>query len=248
MGLLFCTLILINCSPKVPTKFEGYGEFYDSIDPETSIIFYTNIINNNPNEVKAYYSRGLAYLKNSEFEKALKDFDKAIELSPNFLNAYMNRGNVYIHQNRLSDALRDFNFVIENNDYAALFINRAILYRILGEYDKAIEDYNIAQSLQPKRASIYNNRGILYNIVGKYDLAISDYKKAIKLDSEYSAPYYGLACCYSKKNEKIKALSFLELAIQKGYKDFEHMANDSDLDNIREEEKFKEIFSKHSNQ
>src|SRR6266700_6026475 len=63
---------------------------------------------------------------------------------------------------------------------AGAFNNRAIGYRLKGEYDRAIADYNQAIKLNAKFAAAYNNRGVAYDKKGEYDRAILDYDQAIK--------------------------------------------------------------------
>ena len=48
-----------------------------------------------PQDHVSYNNRGISYKEKGELDRALKDFDKAIELNPDFAEAYNNRGNVY---------------------------------------------------------------------------------------------------------------------------------------------------------
>ena len=58
--------------------------------------------------------------------------------------------------------------------------NRGIAYADLGQYQRAIEDYNEAIRLKPDYAMAYSNRGIAYSKLGQYQRAIEDYNKAIR--------------------------------------------------------------------
>jgi tetratricopeptide (TPR) repeat protein len=64
---------------------------------------------------------------------------------------------------------------------AEAFNNRGIGYRLKGEYERAIQDYNQAIKLNAKFAAAYNNRGVAHDGKGDYDRAIADYDQAIKL-------------------------------------------------------------------
>jgi tetratricopeptide (TPR) repeat protein len=65
---------------------------------------------------------------------------------------------------------------------AQAFGNRALAYRLKGEYDRAIQDYSQAIKLNAKSAAAYNNRGVAHDHKGDYDHAIQDYDQAIKLE------------------------------------------------------------------
>jgi hypothetical protein len=56
--------------------------------------------------------------------------------------------------------------------------------------------------------------------------------------SYYINAYYNLCCTYSLLNNKHQALSSLEKAIDSGYSNYTHIAEDSDLNNIRNEKEF----------
>jgi tetratricopeptide (TPR) repeat protein len=64
---------------------------------------------------------------------------------------------------------------------AEAFNTRGIGYRLKGDYDHAIADYNQAIRINAKFAAAYNNRAIAYDTKGDYDRAIADYEQAIKL-------------------------------------------------------------------
>ena len=52
----------------------------------------------------------------------------------------------------------------------------------LGEYQKAIDNYNTVIRLDPQFAEAYYNRGVLYQIFGQGDKSESDKKRACELD------------------------------------------------------------------
>jgi tetratricopeptide (TPR) repeat protein len=56
----------------------------------------------------AYVNRGLAYQQSGDLEKALADYDKAIELYPKFAFAYYSRGKVYEALGQVDMAVADY--------------------------------------------------------------------------------------------------------------------------------------------
>jgi tetratricopeptide (TPR) repeat protein len=59
-----------------------------------------------------------------------------------------------------------------------------------------------------------------------------------------SGNYYNLACIYSLKKKKKEAIESFEKAIDWDFKNYKHVMQDTDLDNIRKEKKFKDLFEK----
>jgi tetratricopeptide (TPR) repeat protein len=64
---------------------------------------------------------------------------------------------------------------------ALKFSNRGVEWRIKGDYERAISDYDDAIRLDPKYADAWYNRCIAYNRTQKYDLALPDCNQAIAL-------------------------------------------------------------------
>jgi len=70
----------------------------------------------------------------------------------------------------------------------------------------------------------------------------------IKRPWHRSSPLYNIACCESLLGNFESALLYLEQAISAGFRDVEHMRADTDLDNIRNLEKFGALMEKASSE
>ena len=60
-----------------------------------------------PDYVEVYNNRGAAYFANGEVDKAIEDFEKAIQLKPDYANAYCNRGEAWMHLGNWDKAKTD---------------------------------------------------------------------------------------------------------------------------------------------
>ncbi len=74
----------------------------------------------------------------------------------------------------------------QGKDLVWAYYNRGLAYIDLGEYRRAIEDYDEALRLDPGNASAYNNRGYAYRELGEYRRAIKDLDQALRLDPGYA--------------------------------------------------------------
>ncbi len=73
---------------------------------------------------------------------------------------------------------------LSDDDRAATFVNRGILYAAFGSLAEALSDYEEAINLQADLAQIYINRGIVYHFEKQFDLALADYNQALELNVE----------------------------------------------------------------
>ena len=94
------------------------------------------------------------------------------------------------------------------------YINRGIVYKSLGNYRQAIEDYTEAIRLKADLYQAYYDRGIIYGQHGQYQLAIEDYNKAIGLNPDYLQAYNNRGIVYMKIGIYQKALEDFNEAIR----------------------------------
>jgi len=73
---------------------------------------------------------------------------------------------------------------LDDEGLALTYSNRGNSYYDLGDYDRAIADYNIALDLQPDDPVTLSNRGAAYLELGQNDLAFDDLNEAIRLYPE----------------------------------------------------------------
>jgi tetratricopeptide (TPR) repeat protein len=69
---------------------------------------------------------------------------------------------------------------------ATIFNNRAIEYRQLGEYDRAIADYSQAIRLDAEFTGAYAGRGLAYEGKGEIAKAKAEYQKALAAPQKYN--------------------------------------------------------------
>ena len=94
---------------------------------------------------------GVSSLNMNKPEKALKNFNRAINIDPQRANGYLGRANTLNTLGRYEDSLNDYNKALDiDPKLANAYINRASAYSHLGEYQKAIADYERGLELDPK--------------------------------------------------------------------------------------------------
>ena len=96
---------------------------------------------------------------------------------------------------------------------AEAFNNRGIAYRLKGDLDRAVADYNQAIKLNGKLAAAFSNRGVVYDKKGDYDRAIQDYDQAIKLNPTADA-YFNRGNAYLGKSQYASAIDDYNQALK----------------------------------
>ena len=126
---------------------------------------------------------------------------------------------------------------------AKTYYNRGLAYAKMAKQEQAIEDFNKAIDLNPRYAMAYSNRGVIYLSRKQYEKAIDDFNMAIELDPQYPWAYYNKSCLYSLKNEVNKSCKWLKKAMEAGYNNWNHIKTDTDLNNIRSSDCYKNLMS-----
>lgn len=144
-----------------------------------------------------------------------------------------------------------------------------------GDQEGALEDYTASITLYPSYPYIYSSRGKLLLDMGETSAARKDFQKCIELDtvdmSEMSCAFYAYhylgddknavrlmdtllahdgsvyeaVCLYSLMGDHAKAINYMRKAFEEGYNNFTHIERDHDLDNIRNDEEFKQLVAQY---
>ena len=87
------------------------------------------------------------------------------------------------------------------NGLAAIYFNRGVTWYEMGNYDRAIQDYNEATKLNPNFEQAFFNRGNAYSEKGQFERAIQDYNRAIELKPDYAKAFNNRGYVYDEKGE-----------------------------------------------
>jgi tetratricopeptide (TPR) repeat protein len=168
-----------------------------------------------------YVYRGDAYEFNRERDRAILDYDKAIELNPKFAKAYEGRGDAYLWKHDYDRAIADYDKAIELSPKTAKpYEGRGDAYLWKDDYDRAIADYDkVIQLRSNDKDSIwsflaYVARGDVYRTKSDYDRAIASYNKAIELSPKAAKTYGHRGDAYFAKDDHDRAIANYHKAIQ----------------------------------
>lgn len=154
------------------------------------IAYQNRVLSENPNDVRAYFRRGIQYDRLGMVDSAITNFEQALRIDPDYLILTQN-GSLTIEQlNERSNA---------KSYYQWAHVSRGYGYLQEGRYDDAIFDYNCAIRVDPSHADNYYNRGSALFKQGNYDAAISDLSQVLIIQKDNESAYITRAACYFSK-------------------------------------------------
>jgi tetratricopeptide (TPR) repeat protein len=213
-------------------------------DPDSAIKDFAEVLRLDP-KAYGYTNRGLAWSDKKAYDKAIADYTEAIKLDPKYVAAYNNRGSAWNDKKDYDKAIADFTEAIKlDPKYVVAYSNRGSAWSDKKEFDKAIADYTEAIKLDPKYINAYNNRGSAWSEKKEFDKALADYDEVLKLDPAYEWAYYNKACLFAMQRRADPAFENLRKAFENGFRDFEHMEKDGDLETIRKDPRYKQLLEK----
>lgn len=132
--------------------------------------------------VRALNNRGLIYFQHGDFQKALEDYQQAIDIKPDVLSAKTNKAVVLIHKGKDERAMKNLNDVIAQDppQYAPYFWRGKILAN-KQMYEPAIKDFQKAIAINPLVVHPYNEMAFVYFAQGRYDEALQMLDQALAI-------------------------------------------------------------------
>ncbi len=168
----------------------------------------------------AYVNRGAAFQKTGLLDKAVADYEAAIDLDPTDYRAYISLGAVLEQTGRFNRAQEaDERAIALNPSSHEAFRNRGVLLEKMGRFDEAIADYTRAIALQPTYFEAYNNRGLTYAKTGRLQEAIADYHEAIAINRRHFNAYLNRGVAFTLIGQHDRALDDFNRAISLGQDD-----------------------------
>lgn len=170
---------------------------------ENPLTLWSDAARKSPLKARPYNNLGYYfYLVKSDLNKAISNFNKAIEINPGYPDAYNNRGCIYQNKGELDQAISDFSKAIEINPrYASAYSNRGLAYANKGNPEQAISDCNKAVEANPGCVEAYFTLGLIYLNKGNLEQSLFCYNKAIEINPDYADAYNNRAVVYFKKQE-----------------------------------------------
>jgi tetratricopeptide (TPR) repeat protein len=173
--------------------------------------------------VGAFNSRGNVHLSQRNYDRAIDDYNEAIQLDPTYAIGFNNRGLAYQRKGEIDRAIEDYDVAIRLNPaYALAFANRARARQIKGRVDLAIEDSDKAIGLNHRLAAAFFVRADAYRDKAQWDFdayladgvyedrAIADYDEGLRLDPNNAAAFRNRGFLNARRQRYDRAIQDFE--------------------------------------
>lgn len=139
----------LEFTPNYHLAFNNRGNvYYELGDYEKAMSDYNKALEIDSEYSLSYNNRGLIYGKLGDYEKAVSDYNKAIELDSTFIMPYKNCGKLHKKNGDYEKAIDMFTKAIHlDPNNKNIYLERAEVYRLMGEEKKADADEKKAESL-----------------------------------------------------------------------------------------------------
>lgn len=193
---------------QIDTDYQMAIGFYEHGKTPEAIRSLALVLANDPKHAEANHLMGFIRLGRGQYEEAVKHFKTALETKPDMLNCQNNLGAAYMHLEQWEEAAIIFKELTKSPLYTSpwlAFVNLGWAYHQMGMTQEAIDETEMAISLNPDLCLGYNNLGIFYRTQSKVDTATTNLKEAIKLCPNYAEPHLHIGMIYESQGANQQA-------------------------------------------
>lgn len=140
-----------------------------------------------------------------EFEAEFGHYDE--------INVY--RSDCYSELGLNEPAIADISKAMEKDPDWQLYVRRGDYYRLNGDLDLAIADFNAAVEDAPKEGYCYYRRGLTYEMQGERKKSMEDYNMGLEMTQDYPYLYLMRGELLLLEGKKTEADADFEMVVQK---------------------------------
>ena len=144
-----------------------------------------------------YYDLGMVYLKQDEFDEAIRCFEQAIHLYPDQIRAHYGLGNALIRKGDVKKGAEQIR-----------------KYQALKPYLNMVSQLEIAARRTPKNPERWYQLGRLHTQYGRFEKAIVPLQRSIELNPNDWKVYNILSVCYMRLNRMDEMEKTCEAAVR----------------------------------
>ena len=217
---------------------------------DDALVSINSAIGRNPAQPEFYIVKALAsYYAGGEknFQAAMDALDRCSDIAPQYVPMLMTKAALLSGQGMDKDALGYLNAALANEPAnAEARLARGLTLKRLGKHDElAAKDFDVMTQLSD---DMYNLKGFALNELGR---DTEEYKWINAIAAEKlpgGENFYYLAALMAAKGDNLKAMEYLQQALDNGYGSLFKLQNDDlspvNINSLRTEPEFEELLSR----
>jgi tetratricopeptide (TPR) repeat protein len=195
-----------------------------------------------PDYVEATIRLGALLGKTGDLERASQLLQHALILAPSNAKVRYYLGLLALEQGDVEQAIAELEQAKRlTPPYYEIHFQLGMIYAQMGNDAGALRELMAAAELNPISAEVQESLGVALYAMGKYAHARTAWQRCLQLNREQPRVHYNLACAEAMLGNTARALSHLEQALRKGYRDYASIAENPDLASLRNELAFQEL-------
>lgn len=200
-----------------------------------------------PNDVGVHFVRGVLARLDSEFDKALRSFDRMVKLNPaEEVVASYNRARIFAYQKRYDEALEELDKgAALEPDHPLIKTFRALVFYYQGNPDDAAKLLQEVLERHPKMDGIRPILAFCLSAQGKHQAANEQLTSHVKqvAESDYDISYW-LASAYLLQGKQVEAFRWFETAINLGNENYRWFLADSNWADMHADPRYQELLTR----
>ncbi|MCG6877777.1 MAG: tetratricopeptide repeat protein [Deltaproteobacteria bacterium] len=206
---------------------------------------YSEALRYQPDFVNARVNLGNALARSGDPRKAILQYEKALESQPDHAGAHYNLAGAFSALGKTQKAIAHYKEVLRlQPENASAQFQLGLILSNSGRSSEAEEHFLIALQIKPDFVEARIALADELAVQGKTSEAVDHYNEAMKMNPAVKPMvYYNLACLYALQHKVEKSINCLQKAVENGFRDWNLLKTDKDLQNIRSSEAFKNILS-----
>ncbi|HEV3122184.1 MAG TPA: tetratricopeptide repeat protein [Isosphaeraceae bacterium] len=151
-------------------------------NPPRALADWSEAIQRAPSKASFYFERGAISMELEDWDHAIEDFDQVAKLDPSDRRVLAALGKAHRAKGHLATSLTYCNEAVRSSPNSPwCYLERALTYRELRDWDHAFADFDEVIRLDPSIWSAYCNRGVGYRARGEFEKALSEMNKAVEI-------------------------------------------------------------------
>jgi protein O-mannosyl-transferase len=176
---------------------------------------WADTVKKSPNSAEVRNNLGLAYAAQGQFDRAIAEYQTALQLKPDYATAHYNVGIAYASQGQFDRAITEYQTALRlSSDFAEVHNNLGFAYASQNQFDRAIAEYQSALRLKPDYAMAHYNLGIAYASQDQFDRAIAEYQAALRLYPDLIEAHNNLGAAYASQGQFDRAIADYQAALR----------------------------------